>query len=88
MRIVTHPFGASGGAVTTGEGVRGNCQLVVDEDGGSSWGRPSSGRRGEMLHAATIAIVGEVTLDQLWHAVPAFTTISEFWLRFLEVYGL
>ena len=43
---------------------------------------------GELLHAATIAIVSQVTLDTLWHAVPAFPTISEFWLRFLEIYGL
>ena len=41
-----------------------------------------------MIHAATIAIVGEVALEKLWHAVPAFLTISEFWLRFLETYGM
>lgn len=29
---------------------------------------------GELLHAATIAIVGEVPLATLWHAVPAFPT--------------
>ena len=28
----------------------------------------------ELLQAATIAIVGEVTIDRLWHAVPAFPT--------------
>ena len=43
---------------------------------------------GEMLHAATIAVVGEVPLDTLWHAVPAFPTVSEVWLRLLEAYGL
>ena len=89
VRTVAHPFGASGGAVTTGEGVRGNCQLVIDEDRRTIVGATFVGPgAGEMLHAATIAIVGKVTLDQLWHAVPAFPTISEFWLRFLEVYGL
>ena len=35
----------------------------------------------------TIAIVGEVPLDRLWHAVPAYPTISEIWLRLLEEYG-
>jgi pyruvate/2-oxoglutarate dehydrogenase complex dihydrolipoamide dehydrogenase (E3) component len=39
---------------------------------------------GELLHAATIAIVGEVPLDVLWHATPAFPTASEVWLRLLE----
>ena len=42
----------------------------------------------EALHAATIAVVGEVPLDALWHAVPAFPTRSELWLRLLEAYGL
>ena len=36
------------------------------------------------LHAATIAIVGEVTLETLWHAVPPFPSVSEVWLRLLE----
>jgi len=38
----------------------------------------------ELLHAATIAVVGEVPLSSLWHAVPAYPTISEVWLRLLE----
>ena len=41
----------------------------------------------EMLHAATIAVVGEVPLHRLWHAVPAYPTLSEVWLRWLEAYG-
>ena len=40
----------------------------------------------EMLHAATIAVVGEVPLRRLWHAVPAYPTMSEVWLRLLEAY--
>jgi hypothetical protein len=35
----------------------------------------------ELIHAATIAIAAEVPIDRLWHAVPAFPTISEVWLR-------
>ena len=42
----------------------------------------------EMIHAATVAIAGEVPLDRLWHAVPSYPTISELWLRLLEAYGL
>jgi dihydrolipoamide dehydrogenase len=41
----------------------------------------------ELLHAATVAIAGEVPLDRLWHAVPAYPTLSEIWLRLLEEYG-
>jgi dihydrolipoamide dehydrogenase len=36
------------------------------------------------LHAATVAVSARVPLDQLWHAVPAFPTVSEIWLRLLE----
>ena len=42
---------------------------------------------GEMLQAATIAVVGEVPLKRLWHAVPAYPTLNEVWLRFLETDG-
>jgi dihydrolipoamide dehydrogenase len=40
----------------------------------------------ELLHAATVAIVGEVPVAHLDHAVPAFPTRSELWLRLLEKY--
>ena len=41
----------------------------------------------EMLHAATIAVVGEVPLERLAHAVPCFPTRSELWLKLLEAAG-
>jgi dihydrolipoamide dehydrogenase len=89
VRMVTWPYGASGGAATMGEGIDGTCIWVVDEDKRTLVGATFVGPgAGELIHAATIAIVGQVTLDVLWHAVPAFPTVSEFWLRFLESYGL
>ena len=42
----------------------------------------------EFLHAATIAIVGEVPLERLWHAVPSFPTRSEVGRRMLELYDV
>ena len=38
----------------------------------------------ELVHAATVAVVGRLTLDQLWHAVPSYPSASEIWLRLLE----
>ena len=71
------------------EGVQGGVKFVVDEDTRTLVGATFVGpNAGEQAHAATIAIVGKVTLDALWHAVPAFPTFSEVWLRFLEEYGL
>ena len=89
VRVITYPYGASGGGATLGEGIDGECVWVVDEDRRTLVGATFVGPgAGELIHAATIAIVGEVTLDRMWHAVPSFPTVSEFWLRFLEIYGL
>jgi dihydrolipoamide dehydrogenase len=89
VRAADYGFGWTAGAVTTGEGIEGDVRIVVDEDTRTIVGATFVGPgAGEMLHAATIAIVGKVTLDELWHATPAFPTISEFWLRLLEAYGL
>ncbi|GAB3272324.1 dihydrolipoyl dehydrogenase family protein [Arthrobacter pigmenti] len=64
-------------------------QMVVDEDRKTIAGMTFVGQDvAELLHAATIAVVGQVPLPRLWHAVPAYPTISEVWLRLLEKYGL
>lgn len=39
----------------------------------------------ELVNAATIAVVGRVPVETLWHAVPSSPTMSEVWLRLLEV---
>ena len=89
VRVIEYGFGATAGAATFGEGIEGNIKWVVDEDKRTLVGATFVGPgAGEMLHAATIAVAGEVTLDTLWHATPPFPTMSEVWLRFLEAYGL
>jgi dihydrolipoamide dehydrogenase len=85
VKTVRYDIGAIAGGALAGKGVTGTAQLVIDQDrrvlAGATFVGPGAG---EMLHAATIAIVGEVPLDRLWHAVPAYPTISEVWLRLLE----
>lgn len=89
VRSIEYGFGWSAGAATFGEGIEGNIKWVVDEDKKTLVGVTFVGPgAGEMLHAATIAVAAEVPLDVLWHATPAFPTMSEVWLRFLEAYGL
>ncbi len=89
VRTVDYGFAASSGGALMGEGIKGNCEIVVDEERRTIVGATFVGPgAGEMIHAATIALVGEVTLDQLWHAVPSYPTVSEFWLGLLESYGL
>ena len=89
VRVVRTGTGDVAGAYVRGNGIAGTSQIVVDESRGVVIGATFTGPDvQEMLHAATIAIVGEVPLDRLWHAVPAFPTVSEVWLRLLEAYGL
>lgn len=80
---------AVAGSSLYADGYEGWAQMVVDEDRKVIVGMTLAGPGvGELLHAATIAVVGQVPLDRLWHAVPAYPTISEVWLRLLEKYGL
>lgn len=89
VRVVSYGTGDVPGAYTSGDGVRGTSQLVVEQRRRVLVGATFTGPGvQELLHSATIAIAGEVTLERLWHAVPAFPTVSEVWLYLLEAYGL
>jgi pyruvate/2-oxoglutarate dehydrogenase complex dihydrolipoamide dehydrogenase (E3) component len=89
VRVTTFATGAVAGAYTLGEGVAGTSKLVVDDARRVVLGATFTGPgTAELLHSATVAIAGSVTLDDLWHAVPSFPTVSEVWLRLLEGYGL
>ena len=88
-RVVTTPTGGVSGAYVQGNGIEGTCQLVVDEDRQVIIGATFTGPDiAELLHSATVAIIGAVPMADLWHAVPSFPTVSEVWLRLLEAYGL
>ena len=77
------------GGSFVGKGAAGTCRIVVDEDRRTIVGATFTGVEvAEALHAATIAVVGEIPLDRLWHAIPSFPTRSELWLNLLEEYGL
>ena len=89
VTVVSTPTGEVPGAYTQGNGVRGTSQLVIDDDRRTVAGATFTGPGlKELLHSATVAICGGVTVDQLWHAVPSFPTLSEVWLHLLEAYGL
>ncbi|MCX4782493.1 dihydrolipoyl dehydrogenase family protein [Streptomyces sp. NBC_01264] len=87
VRAVDYDLGKVSGAGLYADGYRGRARMVVDLDReillGVTFAGPGAA---ELLHAATIAVVGEVPIERLWHAVPAFPTISEIWLRLLEEY--
>jgi dihydrolipoamide dehydrogenase len=89
VRHVDVETGGNAGGSFVGHGAPGTTRLVVDEERRLVVGATITGAEiAEALHAATIAVVAEVSLDDLWHAVPSFPTRSELWLRLLEAYGL
>jgi len=89
VTVVTTATGEVPGAYTQGNGVGGTSQLVIDDDRRTVAGATFTGPGlQELLHSATVAICGGVTVDRLWHAVPSFPTVSEVWLHLLEAYGL
>lgn len=88
VRCIDIPISVGGSSVHS-QDYRGRALLVTDEQRGVIVGATFVGPDvAELLHSATVAVVGEVPLHRLWHAVPSYPTISEVWLRLLEAYGL
>ena len=89
VRAVDVLTSGSAGASFVGKDTPGTSRLVLDDNRGVIAGATFVGFEvGELLHAATIAVVGEVPLERLVHAVPSFPTRSEVWLKLLEAAGL
>jgi dihydrolipoamide dehydrogenase len=89
VRAVDQSVEANAGGSFVGHGTEGSVRIVVDQDRRVIVGATFTGVDvAESLHAATIAVIAEVPLERLWHAVPCFPTRSEVWLRLLESYGL
>ncbi|MER5550510.1 NAD(P)/FAD-dependent oxidoreductase [Streptomyces sp. NPDC002793] len=87
VRAVDHDLAAVAGSGLYAKGYQGRARMVVDLDREILLGVTFVGPGiGELLHSATIAVAGEVPIERLWHAVPAYPTISEVWLRLLETY--
>ena len=88
IRVLDYDLAWVAGATTHADHYKGQARAIVDEDRrvliGATFVGPDVA---ELLHSATVAIVGEVPIDRLWHAVPSYPTLSEVWLRWLEQYG-
>jgi pyruvate/2-oxoglutarate dehydrogenase complex dihydrolipoamide dehydrogenase (E3) component len=88
-RTVDVPTQGNAGGSFVGKGAPGTSRIVVDEQRRVIVGATFTGVEvAEALHAATIAVVAEVSIDDLWHAIPSFPTRSEVWLKLLEKWGL
>jgi len=83
--VLEYDLGSVAGASLLRDGYRGHAKLVVDRASDTVAGATFVGHDvAELLHSATTAIVGNVTLETLWHVVPSYPTVSEIWLRLLE----
>ncbi|MEV4352337.1 NAD(P)/FAD-dependent oxidoreductase [Actinoplanes sp. NPDC049596] len=79
--------GNAGGRFSGGGG--GTSRFVIDTERDVLVGVTITGTAvADFLQAATIAIVGEVPLRRLRHAIPAFPTRSEIWLNLFNALGL
>jgi pyruvate/2-oxoglutarate dehydrogenase complex dihydrolipoamide dehydrogenase (E3) component len=88
-RAVDVPTDGTAGASFQGRETGGTSRIVVDETRKTIVGATFTGfETADFLHAATVAVVGEIPLDRLRHAVAAYPSRSEVWLKLLEAYGL
>lgn len=88
IRVIDYDLSWVAGASTFSDAYVGRARVVIDPEREVVLGATFVGPDvAELLHSATIAVVGEVPLSRLWHAVPSYPTVSEVWLRFLEEYG-
>ena len=89
VRCIDLETEGTAGASFYGRGGEGTTRFVIDTDrdvlAGATFVGPDVT---DFLHAATIAVAGEVPLERIAHAVPSFPTRSELWLRMTEAYGL
>jgi len=85
FEIVEVGTSANAGGSFYGRNAPGTSRLVIDKQRGVVIGATFTGAEvADFLHAATIAVVGEIPVARLRHAVPAFPTRSEIWLNLLE----
>ncbi|MBK3600772.1 NAD(P)/FAD-dependent oxidoreductase [Streptomyces sp. MBT54] len=85
VRAVDYDLASVAGSGLYADGYQGRARMIVDLDREILLGVTFVGPGiGELLHSATVAVAGEVPIARLWHAVPAYPTISEVWLRLLE----
>ncbi len=89
LRLVDCEMDDIPGAALHTDGYSGHARVIVDEERKVMVGATFIGPEvGDLIHAATIAIVGKVPMDNLWHAIPCFPTVNEVWTELLETYRL
>jgi dihydrolipoamide dehydrogenase len=87
-RVVEVETSGNAGGSFVGRGAPGTARMIVDEERRVIVGATVTGAEvADYIQPFSIAIVAEVPVERLWHAVAPFPTRSELWLRLLESYG-
>ncbi len=85
VETVEYDLASVAGAALLRDGYVGRANLVLDKATDTVVGATFVGSGvAELVHSATVAVIGKVPADLLWHAVPSYPTVSEIWLRLLE----
>lgn len=70
-----------------GRNVAGTARMVIERGSNRILGTTLVGAEvADFLHAATVAVACDLTMDQFWHAVPSFPSRSEVWLNLVEAW--
>jgi pyruvate/2-oxoglutarate dehydrogenase complex dihydrolipoamide dehydrogenase (E3) component len=86
-RAIDVPTDGTPGASFQGKDTGGTSRLVIDQASETIVGATFTGfETADFLQAATIAIVAEVPISKLRHAVAPYPARSEIWLKLLEKY--
>ena len=84
VEVLDADYTSAAGAALLRDDAVGAARLVLDADRvlvGATFVGPEVA---ELLHSATVAIVGGLDVDALRRAVPSYPTASEVWLRLLD----
>jgi pyruvate/2-oxoglutarate dehydrogenase complex dihydrolipoamide dehydrogenase (E3) component len=85
-RAVDAPTDGTPGASFQGKDTGGTSRLVIDQAKETIVGATFTGfETADFLQAATVAIVGEIPLSKLRHAIAPYPSRSEVWLKLLEM---
>jgi pyruvate/2-oxoglutarate dehydrogenase complex dihydrolipoamide dehydrogenase (E3) component len=86
-RAIDVPTDGTPGASFQGKETGGTSRIVVDQAKGTIVGATFTGfETADFLQAATFAVVAEVPISKLRHAVAPYPSRSEVWLKLLERY--
>jgi dihydrolipoamide dehydrogenase len=85
VETVEYDLASVSGAALLRDDYVGRANLVIDRASDTLVGATFVGSGiAELVHSATVAVIGKVPVSALWHAVPSYPTVSEIWLRLLE----